>query len=65
MTVWTTGRCLACDRSWLHCHGTAVVHPDGGRECTDAACGGDAELHDLVLGCAELVGGCDCLPSGR
>jgi hypothetical protein len=55
--------CAACTSGIDHCHGTLVVHPDGGfSECTDAEC---ADLnrvrHVLIIDCQTVQGGCACV----
>jgi hypothetical protein len=55
-----TGRCVSCTRTWVHCHGTAVVHTDGAADCTSAGCSVPVELHVLRVSCAELTVACGC-----
>jgi hypothetical protein len=54
--------CASCDARIDHCHGTLVVHPEGGfAECTEPACGdGDRLRHALIVDCPAVGGGCDC-----
>jgi len=54
--------CASCDAGIDHCHGTLVVHPDGGfAECTDPGCvDGDRLRHALIVDCQALGGGCAC-----
>jgi hypothetical protein len=41
------------------CHGTLVLHADGGVECDhETTCGLDELQHDLWVACDEL--GCGC-----
>lgn len=62
-TVSFAAICPSCVRNLNHCHGTLIVHPDGGTECTEPACvEAHASTHYLVLECAEL-GDCACLTS--
>ncbi|HEX3732882.1 MAG TPA: hypothetical protein VHU91_08185 [Mycobacteriales bacterium] len=61
-TVWLEGfSCAECRRSWVHCHSALVVHATGESECTDHACGLDAEAHGELVACEELVPPCTCL----
>ncbi len=57
--------CVSCRTGLDHCHGTVLVHVDGGLECTEPDCV-DAVLlrHTLVIRCAEVEGECDCLADG-
>lgn len=50
-----------CDKctELIHCHGTLVLHADGGSECTEPDCSADAFAHEFVLLCSD-VGGCAC-----
>lgn len=54
--------CASCDAGIDHCHGTLVVHPEGGfTECTDAACSdGDRVRHGVIVDCQALGSGCEC-----
>ncbi|HEY3470552.1 MAG TPA: hypothetical protein VGL47_35830 [Amycolatopsis sp.] len=54
--------CASCDAGIDHCHGTLVVHPEGGfTECTDAACvDADRVRHGLIVDCQALGAGCGC-----
>ena len=54
--------CRRCEVEVLHCHGTLVRHEDGGWECSAGECPGYVDLHDLVLTCADLWGGCCAVP---
>lgn len=58
--MWTD--CVTCERDLDHCHGTLVVHPDGGVECTEPGCADvDRARHALVIDCATvLLDGCAC-----
>ncbi|MBE1494210.1 hypothetical protein H4696_001310 [Amycolatopsis lexingtonensis] len=53
--------CASCAARIDHCHGTLVVHPEGGfAECTDPACvDADRVRHALIVDCPAL-GGCGC-----
>ncbi|MEC3981489.1 hypothetical protein [Amycolatopsis sp. H20-H5] len=55
--------CAFCTSRLDHCHGTLVVHPDGGyAECTDHGCvDTDRVRHGLIIDCATVDGGCDCV----
>lgn len=55
--------CAACTSGIDHCHGTLVVHPEGGfSECTDAECTGlDRVRHALIIDCQTVQGGCGCV----
>jgi hypothetical protein len=54
--------CVLCSRGTGHCHGSLVVHSDGTAECTDITCVElEAGLHELVLDCRQLTGGCLCV----
>lgn len=56
--------CVACGIDLDHCHGTLVVHVDGGTECTDPACDDvDQVRHGLLVDCMALAAGC-CAPVG-
>ena len=57
-------KCASCVTGVDHCHGTLVVHPDGGfAECTDARCADDDHLrHSLIVACSGLDGECMCVP---
>lgn len=51
--------CAGCVSSLDHCHGTLVVHVDGGAECTDPSCDDTDQLrHDLAVDCPSTVIGC-------
>jgi hypothetical protein len=55
--------CAACTSGIDHCHGTLVVHPDGGySECTDVECSDlDRVRHALIIDCHTVQGGCGCV----
>lgn len=53
----SAGGCVACARSWQHCHGVWVEHAAGG-ECTEGDCEVPAEAHVEVLPCAQVGTGC-------
>ncbi|MEV4051799.1 hypothetical protein AB0J55_11490 [Amycolatopsis sp. NPDC049688] len=59
--------CASCDARIDHCHGTLVVHPDGGSaECTEPACvDGDRVRHALIVDCQGIAGGCGCAAAPR
>ena len=48
-----------------HCQGTLVVHVEGEfTECTEVDCVDLDQLrHSLIVDCAVLSDGCDCLES--
>lgn len=51
--------CFDCDGDVDHCHGTLVVHPAGGAECTEDGCADrDRHRHTLVTDCG--LDGCRC-----
>ncbi|HEX3778349.1 MAG TPA: hypothetical protein VHX38_01690 [Pseudonocardiaceae bacterium] len=54
--------CAVCRSGLDHCHGTLVVHLDGGfAECTDERCADlDTPRHASVIDCASISGGCGC-----
>ena len=58
--------CVSCRTGLDHCHGTVLVHVDGGVECTEPDCV-DAVLlrHTLVIRCDQVEGGCDCVIYGE
>jgi hypothetical protein len=59
--------CAVCGSGVGHCHGTLVVHVDGGfAECTDEQCTDlDQPRHASIIDCAAISGGCGCaLPVG-
>jgi hypothetical protein len=44
-----TAVCYDCEQDLEHCHGTALVHPDGAVECTDdpvCCLGRDAHVYE-------------------
>lgn len=53
--------CVSCRTGLDHCHGTVLLHVDGGAECTEPDCA-DAVLarHALVVDCDSIEGGCAC-----
>jgi hypothetical protein len=59
--------CASCSATLDHCHGTLVVHPDGGfAECTDDRCvDGDRVRHGLIVDCHALGTGCTCTARGK
>jgi hypothetical protein len=54
--------CASCDAGIDHCHGTLVVHPEGGfAECSDPSCGDtDRVRHGLIVDCHTVGSGCGC-----
>ena len=54
--------CASCGAGIDHCHGTLVVHPEGGfAECMDPACPDtDRVRHGLIVDCHAVGSGCDC-----
>ena len=52
--------CADCRAGLAHCHGTLLVHEEGGADCTDPACDASAARHTLSTSCAEV--GCPCAP---
>ncbi|MDQ7807069.1 hypothetical protein Q5425_25290 [Amycolatopsis sp. A133] len=59
--------CASCHARIDHCHGTLVVHPEGGfAECTDPACqDGDRVRHALIVDCQGIGSGCGCAAALR
>jgi hypothetical protein len=60
--------CAFCTSGIDHCHGTLIVHPDGGfAECADPGCTDpDRIRHGLIIDCHTVDGGCECtLPAER
>jgi hypothetical protein len=54
--------CVLCSRGIEHCHGSLVVHSDGTAECTAITCEDlHVDMHELVLECFQLAGGCVCV----
>ncbi|EHR59239.1 hypothetical protein [Saccharomonospora cyanea] len=53
--------CVSCRTGLDHCHGTVVLHVDGGADCTDPGCA-DVQLlrHTLVIRCEDVESGCGC-----
>lgn len=46
--------CAGCQQDLEHCHGTAILHPDGAAECSDDPdCRLIAELHLFLVVCHE------------
>jgi hypothetical protein len=57
--------CAGCEQDLEHCHGTAILHPDGLADCSDDPdCRLTAELHLFVLACHEADCGCDGADDG-
>ena len=59
--------CASCAAGFDHCHGTLVVHSDGGfADCTAEDCFDDDRFrHSLVVDCFALGDGCACaVPAG-
>ena len=54
----TARACVDCTGDLAHCHGSLLVHPDGGCECTEAGCHLGPAHHVLFLPCAEAACGC-------
>ena len=55
------GACWSCATAVDHCHGTLVLHADGGIDCDEVAtCGADPGRHEWWLTCAELAWRCSC-----
>ena len=54
--------CASCAAGFDHCHGTLIVHPDGGfSECTADGCVDDDRLrHALILDCTAFGDVCTC-----
>ncbi|MFD2488852.1 hypothetical protein [Amycolatopsis jiangsuensis] len=54
--------CAFCTDGIDHCHGTLVVHPDGGfAECTDPDCADLARVrHGLIIDCQTVDPACAC-----
>jgi len=51
--------CPDCAGGLEHCHGTLVVHVDGGLECTEPDCDDTDPLrHEMSLDCAGTLPGC-------
>ncbi len=55
--------CASCIAGLDHCHGTLVVHPEGGfADCTAGECADhDLLRHALIVGCASFGRGCSCV----
>lgn len=53
-----TLECHACRAGLDHCHGTAIVHPRYGTECTDPDCVEPDVAHAFKLDCDAV--GCQC-----
>lgn len=61
-TTTNAASCAGCAEEREHCHDVLVVHVDGTVECF----GGDdciavLEVHEWVVDCCDLPGGCECL----
>jgi hypothetical protein len=57
--------CAGCEQDLEHCHGTAILHPDGIADCSDdPGCRLTAELHLFVLACHETDCGCYAADDG-
>jgi len=54
--------CAFCAGELDHCHGTLVVHLDGGfTECSEDGCVDlDFARHTLTIECFDVDGGCTC-----
>lgn len=54
--------CAFCTSGIDHCHGTLVVHPDGGfAECTHESCADlDRVRHALIIDCHTVDAECSC-----
>lgn len=54
--------CAFCAGGFDHCHGTLVVHFEGGlTECSEDGCADpDFVRHTLTIDCLEVDGGCAC-----
>ncbi|HWD03011.1 MAG TPA: hypothetical protein VG674_11220 [Amycolatopsis sp.] len=54
--------CAFCTSGIDHCHGTLVVHSDGGfADCTDETCEDlDRVRHTLIIDCHALDDECAC-----
>lgn len=54
--------CAFCAVGLDHCHGTLVVHLDGGfTECSEDGCVDfDFARHTLTIDCFDVDGGCSC-----
>lgn len=56
--------CGGCEQDLEHCHGTAILHPDGVADCSDDPdCRLAAELHLFMIFCHESD--CDCETAGE
>jgi hypothetical protein len=54
--------CVACARDLDHCHGTLVVHVDGGPDCTEPRCDDpDPVRHAMLVDCVSTALRC-CVP---
>jgi len=55
--------CASCATGIDHCHGTLIVHPDGGfADCTADGClGDDRYRHSLIVDCSALGDRCSCV----
>jgi hypothetical protein len=53
-------KCRDCAADLEHCHGVAIVHPDGVPDCTETpACGLPANAHWASVQCSETRCGCE------
>ncbi len=54
--------CAFCAGGLDHCHGTLVVHLDGGfAECSEDGCVDvGSTRHALTIDCSAVDGGCSC-----
>lgn len=60
MSRRTTVACRDCAADLEHCHGVAIVHPDGVPDCTETPpCGLPVNAHWASVECVEIR--CDCL----
>jgi len=55
-------RCRWCNDDLEHCHDSLVVHAIGEVHCMGANCTTSAELHHMVVDCADF--GCTCAETG-
>ena len=54
-----------CEQDLEHCHGTAILHPDGIADCSDDPdCRLTADLHLFMVACHEADCGCDSADDG-
>ncbi|WP_181777272.1 hypothetical protein [Amycolatopsis pittospori] len=54
--------CVLCSGGLDHCHGTLIVHLEGGfTECGEPGCVDlDFVRHSLTIDCLDVDGGCSC-----